>query len=479
MKESGESKMPTKSEEQQGERIGRFRRKAIKVTVAQSAILETARSYQAEMPVQVIPLYRCGGRYAAERLAATSDWPPFARSGVDGFAVRSADVELATAEKPVSLRLIDSVAAGDRAVKAVLPGTAIRIMTGAMVPPEADAVVMLEQTEDAEAGASRGLWKGNKASNGGGARETVISVQVKHAIQQGQNIAQPGEELQTGAALTEPGMLLRPGHIALLGTFGYSSVPVFARPRVGIFATGSELLAVDERLEPGRIRDSNSAMLAAMVEQSGGEAVLMGRLPDELGAVRSALAEAADKVDMIVTTGGVSVGDYDVMAMLLRGLSRRSFETGGKRESSLDCIAALGQDQLLFDRVAMRPGSPTSAARFGGKLLFALSGNPGACFVGFELFVRPAMLALQGASHALPTVVQAELVAGFEKGSPHDRYVRARLLEREGRRFAEPLGFVKSSMMASIPAAEGLVLIPSGSKGAPAGQLVDVLLLPS
>ncbi|WP_127533369.1 molybdopterin molybdotransferase MoeA [Paenibacillus kobensis] len=455
----------------------RFRRRSVKVAEAQSRIMETVEAWmERKARMDMVPLHRSGGRRAARRMHATCDWPPFDRSGVDGFAVRAEEVAGAAPDCPAVLRIAGTVAAGD-APEALMPGTAMRIMTGAMIPEQADAVVMLEQTVDAEAGAASGIEFSRRA---GSADDGYV--RIKQPAQTGQHIAPRGEELQKGAPLIERGELIRPGHVALLGTFGYTEVPVCARPRIAIFATGSELLPVGQPLRPGQIRDSNSAMLAAMVEQSGGEAEMYGSLPDELPAVREALREAWDTADIIVTTGGVSVGDYDVMAELMRSVLRRD-TARGLRESGGDeelhrIDAADGEDELLFNRVSMRPGSPTSAARIGGKLLFALSGNPGACFVGFELFVRPALLALQGESKPLPRVVQARLASGFDKGSPHDRYVRVSLRDSQGYRIAEPLGFAKSSMMVSIPAADGLALIPSGSAGAAAGETVDILLIP-
>ncbi|QYR24293.1 molybdopterin molybdotransferase MoeA [Paenibacillus sp. sptzw28] len=393
-----------------------------------------------------VPLWQAAGRRLSEPLTATSDWPPFARSGLDGYAVRSADTTQATPDSPSSLRVVGTVAAGGVTPAIVEPGTAVRIMTGGAVPEGADAVVMLEQTADAdEIGRS--------------------VVRVKRAAATGQNIARPGEEFRRGGVLAEPGTLIRPGHIALLGTFGYAEVPVFARPRVAVLATGAELLPVASPLEPGRIRDSNSAMVASMVEQSGGTPVLVGRLPDDPNAVVGALAAALEQADMVVTTGGVSVGDFDVMADIIRGI-RSDGLTGGP-------------DRLLFNKVAMRPGSPTSAAVMNGKLLFALSGNPGACFVGFELFVRPAILMLQGVTmeQSLPREVTAKLAADFDKGSPHERFVRTRLYVREGVLYADPLAFNKSSMMASIPEADGLLRIPAGPEGAARGSLVHVIQL--
>ncbi len=463
------------------EQAGRFNRKAVKVEEAQQRVLAAADGLR--LGSELVPLRASGGRRLAQTIEASSDWPPFARSGLDGYAVRAADIAGASPEQPAELRVIDSVAAGGLALAAVQKGTAVRIMTGAAVPEGADAVVMLEQTADAM------LADGSPA------------VLIKRAGTAGQNIAPRGEEFRRGSALAVPGTLVRPGHVALLGTFGYAEVAVHKRPRVAVFATGSELLPVEAPLAPGQIRDSNSCMVAAMIEQSGAEPVLCGSLPDEPAAVAAALASAWADADLIVTTGGVSVGDFDVMSDIFRSIKNGS-ETNRQnrlfRDSSFPPdghisnpgrASAEGNEartagneaasRVLFDRVAMRPGSPTSAAVIGGKLLFALSGNPGACFVGFELFVRPALLRIQGVKEALPRTVRAQLHTAVDKPSPHDRFVRTRLISRsDGCLLADPLAFTKSSMMASIADAEGLAVIPSGSKGAEAGEIIEVILIP-
>jgi molybdopterin molybdotransferase len=434
-------------------REGRWNRRALPVSEAQRRVLAAAGKVASELT----PLAECGGRRLAESLRATSDWPPFARAGLDGYAVRAADTALASPQTPATLRVVDAVAAGQLALATVEPGTAARIMTGAAVPEGADAVVMLEQTA---------AWG-------------EAAVQVRAAASPGQNVAPRGEEFRLGSLVAEAGALLGPGHVALLGTFGYAAVPVFKRPRVAVFATGSELLPVEAPLAPGRIRDSNSAMVAALIRQSGGEPLLCGTLPDELDAVRKSLAQAAAEADLIVTTGGVSVGDYDAMAELLRELdSWREPEEG--LPPVAESLAHNGQSDsmLLFNRVSMRPGSPTSAALLGGKLVLALSGNPGACFVGFELFAGPAIRAMQGdPSPRLPSVT-AVLGSDFGKGSPHTRFVRSKLrFGKDGRVHADPLAFGKSSMMASIAGSDGFAVIPSGSRGAAEGELVEVLQL--
>lgn len=444
---SGSRDNANRIEANERKQMSRFKRQAVKVEEAQQRLLAAADGLA--LGSELVPLRASGGRWLAQTIAATSDWPPFARSGLDGYAVRAADIASASPGTPATLRVVDSVAAGELALATVQKGTAVRIMTGAAVPMGADAVVMLEQTAEAM------LADGSPA------------VLIKHAAAAGQHIAPQGEEFRLGGVLACPGTLVRPGHIALLATFGYAEVAVGKRPRVAIFATGSELLAVEAPLAAGQIRDSNSFMVAAMVEQSGGVAVMCGSLEDKPDAVEAALASVWDDVDLIVTTGGVSVGDFDVMSDIIRSIKNNS--VSGSEDAS----------RVFFDKVAMRPGSPTSAAMLNGKLLLALSGNPGACFVGFELFVRPVLLRLQGASEALPRKVKAKLRTAVNKPSPHDRFVRTTLISTEdGSLDADPLAYSKSSMMASIPDAEGLAIIPSGSRGAEAGDIIEVVLIP-
>ncbi|MEK3882037.1 gephyrin-like molybdotransferase Glp [Paenibacillus sp. PL2-23] len=452
---------------------GRWKRRVLPVAEAQRRVLLLAAARRTAS--ELTPLAACGGRRLAESLRATSDWPPFARAGLDGYAVRAADTALASPQAPATLRVVDSVAAGGLASATITPGTAARIMTGAAVPEGADAVVMLEQTAEAAAG-------GEPAAR---------MVRIAAAASPGQHVAPRGEEFRLGSPIVEAGELLAPGHVALLGTFGYAAVPVYKRPRVAIFATGSELLPVEAPLVPGRIRDSNSAMVDALVRECGAEPLMCGTLPDDPVALRAALAEASERAELIVTTGGVSVGDYDAMAELLRELE--AWEEAGSSYSADEGLEEVHTDStgvaeasgrggqgsmLLFNRVSMRPGSPTSAALLNGRLVLALSGNPGACFVGFELFAGPALRAMQGAASPDLPSIKAVLGEDYSKGSPHTRYVRAKLrFGEDGRVYADAARFGKSSMMASLAESDGFAVIPSGSRGAAAGELVQVLLL--
>jgi molybdopterin molybdotransferase len=287
-------------------------------------------------------------------------------------------------------------------------------------------------------------------------------VLVKQPPAAWQHIALVGDEIAGGERLAERGTRIGPGQAALLATFGHATVRVFARPRVAVFATGSELLPVEAPLAPGRIRNSNGPMLAAQIERAGGAAQWCGILPDDAAEAQARIRDALAHADLVVTTGGVSVGDYDAMASLFRaGLAS----------------GASGGFATVFNKVALRPGSPTSAAVAGDTPIVGLSGNPGACFVGFELFVRPLLLRMQGAQQPLPRTLRAELTDSFAKGSPHDRYLRAKLELTGGIVRVRPLGFAKSGMMVSIQDADALAVIPSGSRGAECGELVDVIPL--
>jgi molybdopterin molybdotransferase len=429
------------------DRKSRFARKAIKADEARQLILQHIRP----KPIhEELALEDCLGRRLAQDIYAPEDVPHFRRSGLDGYAVRSQEALTCDHTRPVTLRIVGESAAGCEEPPEVVPGTAVRIMTGALVPDGADAVIMFEQTDEFE-------------------QAGVPWVRIKHAVCPGQNVALPGEDISKGRLIIPSGSRIGPGQLALLAAFGITQVPVYSRPRVGILTTGSELLAVQAALAPGKVRNSNAYMLFAQVSAAGGDARWCGSVPDRPEEARAAIDRALKDCDAVITTGGVSVGDYDVMAELFRELRTKQAEPGEQ--------ALARSSFVLFDKIAMRPGSPTTAALIRGKPLFGLSGNPAACFVGFELFVKPALLALSGASNPVEELWEAVLEEDYPKGSPHDRYERAKLNFRSGTLTVRPLGQSKSSMMLSIQHADCLLLIPSGPRGLQQGDKVRVLPL--
>jgi molybdopterin molybdotransferase len=423
------------------DRRSRFLRRAIKVSEAQDRIKEHIHI----LPSELVSISNVKTRRMAEDVYATENVPHFRRSGLDGYAVKSEDVLEPSPNTPTILEIVSNIQAGDWEEKELMSQTAARIMTGSAVPSGASAVVMFEQTEEF-------------IENG------KTYVKIKHPVVEGQNIAIPGDEIKKGQLLIKRGTNIQPGQIALLSTFGFDRVPVYRRPNVAIVATGSELLEITEALVPGKIRNSNSYMLASLVEHAGGVPHNYGIIPDEIEKARAFLQKIALNSDLIITSGGVSVGDFDIMSDIFKEIQDHQ-----KNQQN--------QYTLLFNKVAMRPGSPTTVALFQDQMLFALSGNPGACFVGFELFVKPVLLGMQGDRQPFSQPTVAFLAEDFTKGSPHERYERGKIFFQDGQIFAVSSGSNKSSMMVSIQESNGLIIIPPGKKGACKGDKVQVLPL--
>lgn len=297
---------------------------------------------------EYVSIFESHNRFLSEDLIATSDVPHFDRAPYDGFAIRSIDSQAASLDHPVEFEVIDHIGAGAVSAKILGPYQAVRIMTGAQMPDGSDAVVMLELAKEF-------------------VQDGKNFISIKRSYKPGDNVSFTGEDANKGEVLVKKGTLINPGIQAMLATFGYAQVPVSKKPIVGLFATGTELLEVDEPLEPGKIRNSNSYMISAQIDRAGAEVSYFGKLPDDFDTCYEAVTSALSKVDLLLTTGGVSVGDFDFMPAI--------YEKMGA--------------EVLFNKVAMRPGSVTTVAQFNGKLLFGLSGNPSACYVGFELFARP------------------------------------------------------------------------------------------
>ncbi|TYA13639.1 molybdopterin molybdotransferase MoeA [Paenibacillus faecis] len=415
------------------EREDKFRRRAISVQEGQEKVLAFAKTAETEW----VPLPDAQGRVLAEDISAPHPYPHFRRSGMDGFAIRSGDTVGCTSERPVYLEVVDEIPCGSLPSVSLVPGTAARIMTGAKVPDEADAVVMFEMTES-------------------GADQGKDFIMLKREIAPGSNVTPVGLELAAGDLILARGRRISAGEISVLATFGVYRVPVAKRPRVAIFSTGSELLGIDEPLQDGRIRNSNTYMLATQVREAGGEPHILEAIADDLATARLKVQEAFALYDLVITTGGVSVGDFDIMADLVRG----------------DDV------EMLFNKVMMRPGSVTTAAIKEGKHLFALSGNPGACFVGFELFVRPVIGRMLGTDQPFLPEWEAELGRDYTKVNNFTRFVRGRLEVRDGRLFAYPAALDESSVMITIKDSDCLIVIPPSSRGVQAGETVSVLRLP-
>ncbi|WP_338472141.1 molybdopterin molybdotransferase MoeA [Niallia sp. XMNu-256] len=393
-------------------------------------------TYNKPGSVEYVSIDESYGRYLSEDLVATNNVPPFDKAPYDGFAIRSVDTKEASLSNPVEFEVIDHIGAGMVSSKVLGPFQVVRIMTGAQMPEGSDAVVMLELTKELE--------KSGKPY-----------ITIKRSYNKGDNVSFCGEDAKEGEVLVKRGTFINPGVQAMLATFGYAKVPVAKKPIVGLFATGTELLDVDEPLQPGKIRNSNSHMIMAQIERVGAEPRYYGKLPDELDLCYKAISKALPEVDMLITTGGVSVGDFDLLPEIYEKLGA----------------------EILFNKIAMRPGSVTTVAQFEGKLLFGLSGNPSACYVGFELLTRPIIRKMLFSTHPHLRREKAILEADFPKANPFTRFVRSALSVSDGKLVVKPNGKDKSNIVMSLAGANSFIILPGGTRGFGSGDEVDVLLL--
>ncbi|CAM3456845.1 MULTISPECIES: molybdopterin molybdotransferase MoeA [Saccharibacillus] len=394
-----------------------------------------------------VPLEQAYGRILAEPLRASHDVPSFDRSPYDGFAIRAEDSAGASGTNRIRFEVIDRIGAGSVSARTLGPGEAIRIMTGAQLPAGADAVVMLEQTQESPPAQNAGAQELAADSADMSARAFFT---VRKPFRAGENISFRGEDMRLGEQILPSGSLIHPGTIALLATFGQQQVHVSKLPVVGILATGTELLEPGAPLEPGKIRNSNGPMIAAQLRRMGIPYRLYAAAADRLGDMLDTVRQALGECDGLITTGGVSVGDYDLLPAV---------------------YAELGAD-VLFNKVAMRPGSVTTVAVWESRFLFGLSGNPSACYTGFELFARPALLRMMGSERIYPLHTRAALGEDFAKPNPFTRFVRA---VYDGVSVT-PAGFNKSNAVSSIGRGNALLVLPGGTRGFQAGDAVDVLL---
>ncbi len=408
------------------------RRKPIWIKEAVEKVME----YKKRGDGETVSILECDDRYLYAPLIADHDVPPFDRSPYDGFALKAKDTENASRDTPLLFEVIDEIGAGQVSLKMVGRLEAVRIMTGAQIPDGADCVIMLELVKEVTEGGKK-------------------YIEIKRTLHEGDNVSYQGEDAQKGSPLIDKGERVTPGIKALLATFGYSNVKVAQKPTVGIIATGSELLRPEDDLVPGKIRDSNGYMIESQVLRTGGLYKKYDNCADDLEALYKVMVAALEECDIVITTGGVSVGDFDYLPEIYKRLGAK----------------------LLFNKIAMRPGSVTSCAEIDGRLLFGLSGNPSACFVGFELFVKPYLRYWMHSDRPYTRFITGELNSDFPKPNPFSRFVRGKLSYKDGRVYAEPVGLDKSGVVTSIAWADCLIILPGGTRGYQAGDSVDLILL--
>ncbi len=415
------------------------------VEEAQAAILELIRT----LPAVRLPLLEAHLRVLAEDVAADMDVPPFDNSAVDGYAVLAEDTLGATSDSPITLRTLRDIPAGAMPTETITSGTAARIMTGAPVPHGATAIVMIEDTLQPM------QPRGFQESTGGRGGTVVILEEARS----GQHIRRAGGDVRRGEVVLFAGTYLRSAEIGMLATLGRTGVQCVRAPRVAIISTGDEVVAVEEGVvpPPGKIRNSNSLALAALVREAGAGLHSMHHIPDDLDATIAVLRECADPetgADVIVAAGGVSVGDRDFV------------------KPALEAIGTLD-----LWRVAMKPGKPLAFGRIDDTLFFGLPGNPVSAQVTFELFVRPALRKMMGRADLLRSLVTATLTESVSHEPGRREYVRAVTVFESGTFNTTPTGAQDSNRQRSMTLANSLLILPQEAEDLPAGTDVEVLLL--
>ncbi len=386
-----------------------------------------------------LPLEECARRVLAADIAAPHDFPPFDNSSMDGFAVRAADVVDAAPASPRTLSVVADIPAGVSPGVHLLPGQAARIMTGAPLPSGADAVVPVEGTDCHERAPGAPL---------------PGVVQVYKAVKPGDSVRTRGMDVQSGQVILQSGQRLRPPDLGLLAMFGMAQVQVYRRPRVALLSSGDELLPVQAALQPGKVRDSNTYTLSAAMQETGAQAIPLGIAADRLEEVEALLEKAAAQgVDLILSSAGVSVGAFDFIKQ-----------------------AVERQGELTFWRVNMRPGKPLAFGEYRGVPFIGLPGNPVSAFVGFEVFVRPALEKLGGLRLAVRPRLRVRLAEAVESDG-RESYLRVEIREEGGALTAHLTGHQGSGNLLSLVKGNALLIIPAGVKSLAAGEEADVWLL--
>lgn len=401
------------------------------ISVAEA--IQIVRNQTNPLPSERVPIVRALGRVLAQDVVADSDLPPFNRAQMDGYAVRAADVQ----EPPVRLRIVGESAAGRGWHNELRTGEAVRIMTGAPVPAGADAVQQVELTHELRDG-------------------TVV--EILEAVETGRSIVNQGKEIKEGTTVLRAGVPITSQMIAVLASFGYAEVTVGQTPRVAVFATGSELVDVDEKPGRDQIRDSNNYTIEAYTRLANASVERLPLTGDEPAALARRIKTAAKDADVVITSGGVSMGVYDFTKSALKEL----------------------EAEIFFEKVSLKPGKPTVFARLpSGTLIFGLPGNPVSVSVTFNLFARTAIWAMQGASEPALKAETAVMAKSVKSAKDRETYFPAQLFTNDdGQLVAFPLKWGGSSDFVAFASATALVHLRAGGGMVEADSLVKVLRLP-
>ncbi len=397
--------------------------------------LEKVLSYVGVLGVEERPILDCLGQVLAEDIYSPISVPPLDNTAMDGYAVRSRDTQGASLQSPRFLRVIDTVAAGSISKHEVKPGTAIRIMTGAPIPKGADSVVRFEDTDEPQR------------------KMSFTEIGILSEVKVGSDIRRAGEDIAQGSIVLRQGTLIRPSEIGVLASLGRSMVKVIRRPVVAILATGDELVDINQPLPPGKIYNSNTYSVAALVVRYGGVPQILGVALDSEDSLVAKLHMALDS-DILITTGGVSMGDYDVVKDILAN-----------------------EGEIVFWQVRMKPGKPLAFGTIKGIPHLGLPGNPVSSMVTFELFARPAILKMMGKKNLAKPTIEAIIENPVVNSDERRIFARAVVEKRSGQYFARLTGPQGSGILTSMTIANGLVVVSEDKARVAAGDMVQVMML--
>lgn len=395
---------------------------------ARRLLLETV----SPVAVEKVPLWEAGGRVLAQDVIARENIPPFDRSPYDGYAFRSADSAGAGQMCPVTLRVLETVPAGSVPTAVVTEGTAIKVLTGAPIPEGADAVIPYEQTAF-----------------------TAETVTLFAPVPEGSNLVAAGEDVKKGAVLARRGTMIDPGLAGTLAAQGISAPEVFQIPRIGVLSVGNELTEGTASLAPGKIRDSNRAALGTLIRAMGCACVDLGIVGDSAEAISERLQAGLSECDAVISTGGVSVGDYDLVPKAMERIGIR----------------------LLFRGAELKPGMACAYGLYGEKLICGLSGNPASALTNFYVIALPALRKLMGHGEPLPRQIRARLLEDFPKRSPVPRFLRGTLTLEDGVAGIRLSGAQGNVVLSSAVGCNVMARIPAGSGPVAAGTELEAFLI--
>ena len=395
---------------------------------AQSMLFDLARPSE----TTALPLKGALGYVSSGDVHSAYDIPPFTNSAMDGYAVLSADLSGVADDKPARLKVIETVAAGGIPAREVVPGSCIRIMTGAIMPAGADSVVMVERT-----------------------RREGDDVLILDAVSPGTNVREAGEDLSIGDVVVKEGDELNPARIGLLAATGVPRVLVYRKPKVAVVITGDELIDPGSLLAPGKIFNSNGYILLSMIREAGAVPVEFGIVRDDVAELRTAFTEAFSSCDVVISSGGVSAGEFDYVEGAVQ-------ETGG---------------EFLFSSIRQKPGKPMVAARAGSTFFFGLPGNPVSVMVCFELYVRPFLRKMMGFSPFLRRWVKGSFIASYNHTGSRTEWVRVKVGGGEGKYVLDPFHYQGSGVISSMEYADALAKVPADARVVDPDDILDVYML--